>query len=364
MPAPTGIATDATARVLLHVPTPLALTKARAAARESRYVVDVPAEGVLLLEGVPGDWAILLNALERDFAPVEADEIRIAPIGGLPRDGLDVALASLKARSLPSLLGESRSIWLPRALEEHRLTSYFQPIVDVAEGTVFAHEALLRATREDGCVVDAGTIVEAGRRLGALHTLDQVGRTAAIHRAHRLSMGTLLFINFFPSVVYDVAHCLRPTLQAMRETGIRPEQIVFEVVESEAISDPQYLLDILTYYRASGFRVALDDLGSGYSSLNMLAVLRPDFVKMDMELAREAATDPLRGALVEAVVRTAHEYDIQVIAEGVETVESACLLANLGVRLLQGHLFGRPAPTLGTASPEIISRLKARQRTA
>jgi len=131
------------------------------------------------------------------------------------------------------------------------------------------------------------------------------------------------------------------------------------VVESEHIADRSHLLDILAYYRAEGFRVALDDLGSGYSSLNLLAALRPDFVKLDMELAREVAVDPLRRSLVEALVRTAHEYGIQVIAEGVETVESARVLAGLGIRLLQGYLFGRPAPAAGRILPDVFAAVGA-----
>jgi EAL domain-containing protein (putative c-di-GMP-specific phosphodiesterase class I) len=229
-------------------------------------------------------------------------------------------------------------------LDVGTITSHFQPIVDLESGEVFAHEALLRAIREDGSLVNGGAIVAAGRRMGALHVLDQIGRTSAIRRAHQLGLTSSLFINFFPTVVYDPAHCLRTTREAMRDTGLAPEQIVFEVVESERIADRAHLLDILAYYRAEGFRVALDDLGSGYSSLNLLAALRPDFVKLDMELARDVAIDPLHRSLVQAIVSTAHENGIQVIAEGVETVESACALAALGVRLLQGYLFGRLGP--------------------
>jgi EAL domain-containing protein (putative c-di-GMP-specific phosphodiesterase class I) len=104
--------------------------------------------------------------------------------------------------------------------------------------------------------------------------------------------------------------------------------------------------------------VALDDLGSGYSSLNLLVALRPDFVKLDMELAREVAVDPLRRALVEALVRTAQENGIQVIAEGVETVESARVLTDVGIKLLQGYLFGRPSPAAGALSAETLAAVR------
>src|SRR4051795_6656057 len=97
-----------------------------------------------------------------------------------------------------------------------------------------------------------GEIVAAGRRLGALHLLDQIGRTSAIRTGHDLGLNTALLINFFPTVVYDPVHCLQSTLQARRETNTRPEQMVFEVVESEHIADRDHLLDILAYYRRQG----------------------------------------------------------------------------------------------------------------
>ena len=342
----------------MYAPAPPAFGKARSAATGAGYHVETIAESVLLLNGPTGDWTSLLTGLESRLSRVEADETRIAPIGGLPRDGHDVALAALKSRTVPALLSELRDTWLPRALATGTMTSYFQPIVDVQAGQIFAHEALIRATDEAGTVVNGGAIVEAGRRLGALHVLDQIGRTSAIRCAHQLGLTSNLFINFFPTVVYDPVHCLRTTREAMRETGIQPEQIVFEVVESEHIVDRQHLLDILTYYRNEGFRVALDDLGSGYSSLNLLVALRPDFVKLDMELAREVAADPLRRALVEALVRTAQENGIQVIAEGVETVESARVLTDVGIKLLQGYLFGRPSPAAGTLSAETLAAVR------
>jgi EAL domain-containing protein (putative c-di-GMP-specific phosphodiesterase class I) len=312
----------------------------------------------MILRRAPGDWSGLLTAIEADLSSLEALETRLAPIGGLPGNGQEITLAALKARALPALLSELRDSWLSRALDTNAVTSHFQPIVNLESGEVFAHEALLRATRDDGSLVNGGAIIEAGRRMGALHVLDQVGRTSAIHRAHELGVATTLFINFFPTVVYDPAHCLRTTRQAMRQTGTSPEQIVFEVVESEHIADRAHLLNILAYYRAEGFRVALDDLGSGYASLNLLAALRPDFVKLDMELVREVAVDPLRRSLVQALVNTAHDNGIQVIAEGVETVESARALADLGVRLLQGYLFGRPAPRAATVPAEIMASVQ------
>ena len=358
-PAPACAGRGMDGRVLVYAPAPPATGKILAAAVAAGYVARPVEEYVAVLDGPAGGWTRLLAALEERLSSIEAAETRIAPIGGLPTDGLGLATAGLKARTLPGLLGETRDEWLVAALRDGRLTSHFQPIVDVEAGTIFAHEALLRAPADDGSIVPGGRIIDAGRRIGALHVLDQLGRRAAIEGAHALGMRSHLFINFFPSVVYDPVHCLRTTRQAMRATGMRPDQIVFEVVESEDILDRRHLLDVLRRYRAEGFRVAVDDLGSGYASLNLLADLRPDFVKLDMELVRGALTDPLRRGIVRAIVRTARDEGIRVVAEGVETLELARFLADVGISLLQGYYFGRPSPRLGDVSESLPRVLAA-----
>ena len=349
-PSPACAGQGADARVLVYAPAPPAAGKVRAAAAAAGYAAVPVEESVVVLSGPAGGWARLLAALDERLSSIEATETRLAPIGGLTTDGFGLATAGLKARTLPALLGETHDAWLLTALRDGRIASHFQPIVDVEAGTIFAHEALLRAHADDGSIVPGGRIIDAGRRIGALHVLDQLGRRSAIEGAHALGMQSHLFINFFPTVVYDPAHCLRTTRQAMLETGMQPDQIVFEVVESEDIVDRQHLLTILERYRAEGFRVALDDLGSGYASLNLLADLRPDFVKLDMELVRGALTDPLRRGIVRAIVRTARDEGIRVVGEGVETLELAQFLADAGVSLLQGYFFGRPAPSLGDVS--------------
>ena len=209
MPAPACAGQGKDARVLVYAPAPPAMGKVHAAARAVGYAADSVEEYVVVLHGPAGGWVGLLHALEERLSSVEAAETRLAPIGELALEGFGLAAAALKARPLPALLGETRDAWLPDAMRDGRLTSYFQPIVDLESGTIFAHEALLRAQADDGSIIAGGQIIDAGRRIGALHVLDQRGRRSAIEGAHALGMKSLLFINFFPTVVYDPVHCLR-----------------------------------------------------------------------------------------------------------------------------------------------------------
>ena len=185
--------------------------------------------------------------------------------------------------------------------------------------------------------------LDAARRSGLLFNLDRMARLKAIEGASSYGISTHVFINFNPSSIYDPEYCLRSTLEAVKRSGLSPEKIVFEVTESDEVRDGVRLREILSYYRESGFGVALDDLGSGYGSLNLLASLRPDFVKLDIGLAEGLDHDPYRAAISRKLIELADELGVTVIAEGIETEEQWRWLADNGAEYAQGYLFARPA---------------------
>ena len=180
---------------------------------------------------------------------------------------------------------------------------------------------------------------------------DRVCRELHIGRAGRSGAGAehLFLINFLPSVIYEPAFCLRTTVQALEGTGLQPGQIVFEVVETEGIEDHAHLRDILRYYRDHGFRVALDDLSSGYSGLSLMADLDPDLIKIDRGVVARSVDSAAHGEVCRAIVGLARSRGRRVLAEGVETTAQRDFMRALGVDLMQGFLFGRPAPTLAAA---------------
>ncbi|MBA2442814.1 MAG: EAL domain-containing protein, partial [Rubrobacter sp.] len=183
-----------------------------------------------------------------------------------------------EVRSLKQLATLDRSGWLLDLLSEGRLTSVFQPIVRVEDTSeVFAQECLLRGVDRGGGFIPPQPILDAARDCGMLFQADLAARHTAIHEAADHGIGDNLFVNFSPTSIYDPVFCLRSTVEAVNETGLSPKNVVFEVTETEEVGDPEHLRSIVSYYRNQGFRIALDDLGSGYSSLNLIHRLRPDF---------------------------------------------------------------------------------------
>ncbi|AHF03247.1 diguanylate phosphodiesterase [Marichromatium purpuratum 984] len=288
----------------------------------------------------------LLGFLER----LRAD----APFNILEREGILALLlapgedldfnAFTRAHSLEHWFALLAARPLLEILEAQRFVSWFQPIVSIADGAVVGHEALLRGRLPDGELMFPGEIFSLAAANDLLFQVDRQARASALHCAAAQGLDGLLFINFLPTAIYDPVHCLRSTVNWARKLDIDPARIVFEVVETERVGDIEHLKRILDYYRAAGYRVALDDVGSGYASLNLLAQLRPDIIKIDMEIIRDIDRDPARQSIYRALAGIAAELGIELLAEGIETEAELDYVRRHGADLAQGYLFGRPGP--------------------
>jgi EAL domain-containing protein (putative c-di-GMP-specific phosphodiesterase class I) len=285
--------------------------------------------------------APLVADVAESLSALEAADARALFVAGDAPLGADHVGRVTSFARLHALLDAG---WLVALLEERRLTSLFQPIALGADPTrVVGHEALLRGVGADGALVPPGQLFDGARRAGLLFQLDLAARRTHIASAARVGLGGLLFINFAPTAIYDPASCLRSTVAAIDAAGIAHERVVFEIVETEATSDTAHLRRILDYYRGVGFRVALDDVGAGYSSLNRLHLLRPDLLKLDMELVRGVHADPYKAVVAGKVLDLADTLGIPVVAEGIETDEELAWVRERGVAYVQGWRIGRPA---------------------
>jgi len=130
----------------------------------------------------------------------------------------------------------------------------------------------------------------------------------------------------------------------MDVAGWSPNSCVLEITERTYAESPSRMRERVAELRKHGFRIAIDDMGTGYSALNVLAELHPDFIKLDKMLVRDLAREPIKRNLVSAITGFAVKSQSLVIAEGVEHEEEMLVLQELGVVLQQGYLFGYPEP--------------------
>ncbi len=127
---------------------------------------------------------------------------------------------------------------------------------------------------------------------------------------------------------------------------LKPEDIVFEVVESEYIDDYNHLARILNYYREKGYKTALDDVGSGYATLSEFNILKTDYIKIDMDVVQKAHKSEAEHNYIRQIIKLKHENKVKIIAEGIETQETLDYITKMDVDLLQGYYFGKPSNKL------------------
>ncbi|KPF71184.1 diguanylate phosphodiesterase [Bosea sp. AAP35] len=216
----------------------------------------------------------------------------------------------------------------------------FQPIIDVSTNQIFAHEALVRGQNGEGAASVMASVDSANR-----YAFDQQCRVKAIELASDLfnpGSDVGLSINFMPNAVYEPRACIRQTLAAASRADFPARKIIFEFTEDEEL-DTAHLFKILRAYREIGFRTAIDDFGAGHAGLALLAAFQPDIVKLDMGLIRGIDGDTARRKIVKHMVAMLDDLGVIAICEGVETAEEFRALQDVGVTLMQGYFFARPA---------------------
>lgn len=254
--------------------------------------------------------------------------------------------------STPSL---SCARCLETSLDEFELEFAFQPIVDTATRTIFAHEALVRGPNGESAQSVLAKVNDENR-----YGFDQTCRVTAIKNAALLGIKEYLSTNFLPNAVYEPAACIRRTLEAARHYGFPIDHLIFEFSETERLNDAAHLLKIGAEYRKHGFKTAIDDFGAGYSGLSLLAEFQPDIVKIDMSLIRDMAESRSRRAIVTAVATMCSELNITVIAEGVETQSELHCLRDAGIDIMQGYYFCRPSfKSIGRIDGAVWQHLKS-----
>jgi EAL domain-containing protein (putative c-di-GMP-specific phosphodiesterase class I) len=229
---------------------------------------------------------------------------------------------------------------LDRALSS--LWMAYQPIVRAATGSLFGYEALLRS--DDPVLPDPGAFLDAAERLGRVYDVGRAVRRKASEPMNRVPHPALLFVNLHAVELMDETL----TSPSAPLTAIA-SRVVLEITERASLESIDDVPSRVARLRELGFRIAIDDLGAGYSGLTSVARLEPEFVKLDMSLVRDVHKSPVKRKLVRSMTALFKDMGVTVVAEGIEVVEERDTLVELGCDLLQGYLLARP----GRPFPEV-----------
>lgn len=227
-------------------------------------------------------------------------------------------------------------------IRQEQFTNHMQPIVDTEE-QIIGFEFLLRPAVE-GVPFQPSDLFEVARETGLHSFLDRAARISAIETSAKwLPRGYKRFINFLPSSIYNPEYCLTHTFETINRLNLDCKDFVFEVVETERIDDLPHLLHIFSVYRKNGMTVALDDVGSGYSTLELMNTLEPDYVKIDRSIIDHCDRDPVKQDEIIRIIDAAAHFNGVVLAEGIERYEDFVFCRDVGIGLAQGYFFGKPA---------------------
>lgn len=237
---------------------------------------------------------------------------------------------------------ESRrhAVQLARVLHLGLVRSVYQPVVDILDRRVLGYEALTRVG--SGRFETIELLFKAAQANDALWSLERLCRRKAIDGLPPMADGQLLFLNIEPDSIHD-PHLAGPEFVELLATkALTPHQVVLEMTEHSAVRDFVAFRHTLERFRSRGFRLAMDDVGSGYAGLQAIAEIAPDFIKADMHLVRGIHESPIKRELIDTIRRFSDSTGITLVAEGVESGEELQALLDVGVRCAQGFLFARP----------------------
>lgn len=247
-----------------------------------------------------------------------------------------------RARPLQTLVNEIQGRWLVDLLDRGRLYSVGQPIVD-RTGQLFAHEMLMRGMDVHGNAVMPVRMFEAAATTSLRAELDQRAQISAVRAGAAIPGQGRIFINFLPASVYDPNVSLEETFNVVRELGLDPARLVFEVVETDKITNFEHLGAIIDKFRQEGFSIALDDFGTGFNNIETVIRLHPEYIKLDKLLVMDSVDNGMKSQFILETVSIAQLNGIKTIAEGVENQHTLDHIRKLGVDYFQGYHLGRPA---------------------
>jgi len=236
---------------------------------------------------------------------------------------------------------------LRRALEREELVVYYQPQVSIANGQIVGVEALVRWQHPERGLVLPADFIPLAEETGLIISLGEwVLRTACAQAKAWQDAGlppVRVAVNISGRQFQDRALGALVD-QVLKETGLRPQYLQLEVTEGVTMRDMDFTIEMLSGLKEMGVQIAIDDFGSGHSSLNYLKRLPIDDVKIDKSFVKDLATDPNDGAIVRSIIAMTHELNLKVVAEGVETQQQLSFLQDRRCDVAQGMLFSEPVP--------------------
>lgn len=243
-------------------------------------------------------------------------------------------------------------------LAKKQLRTVFQPIIDLTTGSTLGFEGLTRGPIQSRFQSPL-QLFKYAEEYGSLYTLEKIARELAFENSSTiLSKDEKLFINLSPQVIYDPSFTPGHTVSLLKQYKLSPQNIVFEITERSAIEDFSAFTKVLYHYRDQGFQIAVDDAGAGYSSLQAISEIQPDYIKVDRSLISKIHENNVKKHILDAFVTFAKKMDSIIIAEGIELEEELDAVIQMGIDCGQGYYISRPSFPVAELDETLIEKIR------
>ena len=233
------------------------------------------------------------------------------------------------------------------AIKKKQFMMYLQPQIDCFTGAVVGAEALARWRNNDGEMISPDMFISVLEENGLITHLDYFIWEQACRKLKQWQMegkgDRSISINISSKDFY-MTDLYESITGLVRKYGVDPKMLKLEITETAIVLDVEEQMALVRKFQNFGFRVEMDDFGSGYSSLNSLKNISVDILKLDMKFMGECENVERSNHIVKSMIDLAHSLDMPVIAEGVETKEQLDFLKSIGCHVIQGYYYSRPLP--------------------
>ncbi|GAA0717691.1 EAL domain-containing protein [Clostridium malenominatum] len=254
---------------------------------------------------------------------------------------------------------------LENILINEAISTVFQPIVSLKDGSILGYEALSRGPK-DSPLNSPDKLFSCAKEYNKLWEIEKLCRVKAIERSSKINKNTYLFLNVDPHTLKDEKFIKGFTKEFLRKHDISPNIIIFEITEKTSIDDYKSFKHALNNYVEQGFKIAIDDTGAGYSGLRTIAETKPNYIKIDMDIVRNVHVDSFKRSLIKSLVCLCEDTNIKLIAEGIENMHELKELIELGVFAGQGYFIEKPREGFQDIDAQIknlISKLFREKKT-
>jgi EAL domain-containing protein (putative c-di-GMP-specific phosphodiesterase class I) len=235
---------------------------------------------------------------------------------------------------------------LHHALAGKQLALYYQPQIFLSSGRIAGCEALMRWKHPEVGFISPAEFIPVAEENGFICEMGAWALRAACTQGRlweKAGLSSRVAVNLSTRQIAS-GGIVALVVEVLEETGLTPSLLELEITESIAMSDIEYVIETLLALKKLGVTIAMDDFGTGYSSLSYLKRLPLDILKVDQSFIRNLTVDAGDAAITRTVVAMAHSFGMQVVAEGVETIEQRDWLRELGCEVAQGYLYAKPLP--------------------